>query len=923
MSSPTNPVPAAAAVASKEQVAVGRTMQTKSATAANNGEDSKQLVRDRENSNNTDLGENDGSKNVNNEEMEIGIRIPTNDCENRNTTCSSLRTKAAEDDEKNSGHDKDNDDHDYDNNHDDCKGFTSNDNEIEQKKVEWKLQETMTTSTQGREITTTTIKTPTAPSPFFNDIPVDTIQHYISPYLEIQDIFNLLLSTKYLYRTFTDCNIDEINSITNVVHVDSRDGVVIAQQPRGSGAANDRNSNSTIVRFNCGDKKVMEEQAISIVQEGEDVLEVFLEEVKKEELIVAEERIHQYFNDNNGTSKLKTSSSEAIIACVEGEEEEKEDVVENQSVINSTTNTTTTSSVVRSSFADRFWKERCKQRWKSISFDHIDHSSEEGTTATSTQQKQLQKQETSHQGTAMNKWYREYKYRHMIDQDAKEKIKLICKLDSLGQSEDKCQQESQGGNNGADDDDELSENKEYKCRKALLWSNLVQKGRHVWDFIIELARNELAENVETSRNKGQQDLEQKPKSLVSEEILEGIHRFEICQEFQRLSVMERKKDHQMDLYEEDEEYQLAEPSQNQDERNDEGESSPSTTTSATDTLEYGAILIAKFYQNAREIIADYDVKYNNTNDGQLLSLEGYVYREIEGMSKFIQNRLIERRIREEQIEKVLPTSVDSAPLNNNGNVRTDQWPMQWILEEMKVLFCGPSQQRGNNVEVVNNFTSEPTISKPLSFLYSTLKMVDTSPFLGNEHNYYSHHNSLIQHILQSRKGIPISLSVLYAAIVRRVSGGVDMEAVGLPGHFMLSTKITSPSSINDENQQQQVFIDVFHGGAILTKQQCQIMIVSRYNIPWDDAFIEPIQKTEVWCRMLRNLVNCHHRKIISSGNGMDMFLDSLGEPAEFGDLDRKMMNAVRVLISLGFRLTRLPLDMCNHDESFTEIIMRL
>ena len=67
-------------------------------------------------------------------------------------------------------------------------------------------------------------------------------------------------------------------------------------------------------------------------------------------------------------------------------------------------------------------------------------------------------------------------------------------------------------------------------------------------------------------------------------------------------------------------------------------------------LEYGAILIANYHRSAHEIIHDYDVKHRKhggaQDDENILSLAEDVDEEMEGMTNFIKQRLIERRTRE-------------------------------------------------------------------------------------------------------------------------------------------------------------------------------------------------------------------------------------------------------------------------------------
>lgn len=65
-------------------------------------------------------------------------------------------------------------------------------------------------------------------------------------------------------------------------------------------------------------------------------------------------------------------------------------------------------------------------------------------------------------------------------------------------------------------------------------------------------------------------------------------------------------------------------------------------------------------------------------------------------------------------------------------------------------------------------------------------------------------------MLAERKGIPISLAILHAAVGRRA--GLPIEFVGMPMHFM--------NKLHSEDSQQERFIDVFAGGRILDRSVC-------------------------------------------------------------------------------------------------------
>ena len=56
-------------------------------------------------------------------------------------------------------------------------------------------------------------------------------------------------------------------------------------------------------------------------------------------------------------------------------------------------------------------------------------------------------------------------------------------------------------------------------------------------------------------------------------------------------------------------------------------------------------------------------------------------------------------------------------------------------------------------------------------------------FHGNTEEYYDPRNSYLNEVLDRRTGIPITLSTVYIEVARR--GGLEVEGVGLPGHFIV------------------------------------------------------------------------------------------------------------------------------------------
>ena len=116
-------------------------------------------------------------------------------------------------------------------------------------------------------------------------------------------------------------------------------------------------------------------------------------------------------------------------------------------------------------------------------------------------------------------------------------------------------------------------------------------------------------------------------------------------------------------------------------------------------------------------------------------------------------------------------------------------------------------------------------------------------FTGNARNYYDPGNSCLNEVLTSRTGIPITLSIIYMEIARRLAKPV--YGVGLPGHFV----------VQYDDGEFISFIDPFHGGSLLTAAECFDLArrSSGEKIPDDPSFLERVGKRHIIQRMINNL----------------------------------------------------------------------
>ena len=121
-------------------------------------------------------------------------------------------------------------------------------------------------------------------------------------------------------------------------------------------------------------------------------------------------------------------------------------------------------------------------------------------------------------------------------------------------------------------------------------------------------------------------------------------------------------------------------------------------------------------------------------------------------------------------------------------------------------------------------------------------LFDELKFAGNHTNYHDPRNSFLNDVIERRVGIPITLSLLYIEVGRRLS--MPLLGIGMPSHFIVRHR--------DESD---VFVDPFHGGILLSVEECaeRLKQVTQGALAWDREYLEPVSSRAFIARMLRNL----------------------------------------------------------------------
>lgn len=140
----------------------------------------------------------------------------------------------------------------------------------------------------------------------------------------------------------------------------------------------------------------------------------------------------------------------------------------------------------------------------------------------------------------------------------------------------------------------------------------------------------------------------------------------------------------------------------------------------------------------------------------------------------------------------------------------------------------------------------------------TLKCLNTHLFFkeglhGNTSEYYDPRNSFLNDVLETKTGIPITLSVIYLEVGRRL--GLALDGIGFPGHFLV--RYAGPDG--------EQILDPFLGGANLSEAQLAAKLRNMYgeNNPLTaqvSKLLTPATKKEILTRMLGNLKGVYLNK---------------------------------------------------------------
>jgi regulator of sirC expression with transglutaminase-like and TPR domain len=135
-------------------------------------------------------------------------------------------------------------------------------------------------------------------------------------------------------------------------------------------------------------------------------------------------------------------------------------------------------------------------------------------------------------------------------------------------------------------------------------------------------------------------------------------------------------------------------------------------------------------------------------------------------------------------------------------------------------------------------------------------LFDIYGFSANKDNFHSPHNSYINHVLDTGKGNPLSLSVIYILVCQSLD--IPVYGVNLPNHFVVCyvdrfhTMLQMPAEV--QNKYNILFyINPFSRGSIFNANEIDEFL-KELKIKPDDEYYKPCDNIQIIRRMIANLI---------------------------------------------------------------------
>lgn len=161
-----------------------------------------------------------------------------------------------------------------------------------------------------------------------------------------------------------------------------------------------------------------------------------------------------------------------------------------------------------------------------------------------------------------------------------------------------------------------------------------------------------------------------------------------------------------------------------------------------------------------------------------------------------------------------------------------------------------------DLDITQNIQKINDMAKSLKVLLSDVKnptylismlnehLFTTLEFQGDTDDYYDPKNNFLNEVLAKKSGIPITLSILYVEIAKRI--GLDLKVCGFPSHVVVK-------------HGEDIILDPFGGGRLLSIEDLEEILYRNFGeeIEFSPEFLDELPEDKILVRIIRNLKNSY------------------------------------------------------------------
>ena len=199
----------------------------------------------------------------------------------------------------------------------------------------------------------------------------------------------------------------------------------------------------------------------------------------------------------------------------------------------------------------------------------------------------------------------------------------------------------------------------------------------------------------------------------------------------------------------------------------------------------------------------------------------------------------------------------------------------------------PNLDISNEVQKLNNLgvmlKNSITENKNQTYLISLLNefIFQKCGFYGDLEDYYNPKNNFLNHVIDEKHGIPITLSIIYAELARYI--GLELRIIGFPSHVIVEGG-------------EEIILDPFNKGRLLSENDLQEILYRNYgeNIDLLPEYLTAITTEQILIRILRNLKSSYtesysyEKAIFCNKMILSIIPESTEEIRDNGILEKKM-----------------------------------